>query len=275
MLVLPVLMCLLLLRVSNCSPGQGCMQWDLSGEDVCCISCRPGNYLVSECGEDPSTLCAPCRPNMFAPSQTADKCQHCNQCIDPQVTVSSCTNSTDTVCRCKKGFLCGNQQCSFCVEECGKGQEPTSDRSCRPCPPGTFNDRTHQKCKAWTRCPNQIMEKHGDAFSDSKCGNVSVLPVAIQEKNEPRPDQTSGGLSVILFSAFGTAVFVLLIVVMFMTLAQAKHKKATEPRTSEETVTKIPIPYTPTDDPATLRAVECSFHEAEQEQGSSSESLLP
>lgn len=47
---------------------------------------------------------------------------------DPQVQVKPCTASTDSVCGCKEGFRCGDQQCRYCVMECSKGEEPTYTR---------------------------------------------------------------------------------------------------------------------------------------------------
>lgn len=41
-----------------------------------------------------------------------------------QFLKKACTKSKDTECDCRAGFRCGDDHCSFCVEECGKGQEP-------------------------------------------------------------------------------------------------------------------------------------------------------
>ncbi|KAJ0064401.1 hypothetical protein NL108_006409 [Boleophthalmus pectinirostris] len=278
MLVIPVLMGLcLLVRVSNCGLAEGCRHWDKRGDRVCCLACYPGYHIVSQCGSDPRALCTPCRPNTFTTSTSAQRCDRCTQCIDPQVTLAECTKSKDTVCGCKKGFLCGNQQCSFCIEECGKGQQPTDDRSCVPCPSGTYNDQIHQKCKPWTGCSsNQIMVTKGNASSDNECENISVMPVAKvpAPKDSHRPE-SAGNLSIILCTIFGVAVPSFLIVVIIMALAQVKYKKPAQPEKPEKAVTKSTIIRTPTDDPMTLIAIECSFHEAEQERGSSAESLLP
>uniref|UniRef100_A0A3P8TV52 Tumor necrosis factor receptor superfamily, member 9a n=1 Tax=Amphiprion percula TaxID=161767 RepID=A0A3P8TV52_AMPPE len=147
---------------------------------VCSVCMFVGNRIVHKCGKDPKELCTPCEPGKFI-LEFKDRCDRCTRCLGAQVHVKDCTATSDTVCGCKKGQTCGNTQCSFCVDTCGKGQEPTSDRSCRPCPDGTYNDQSHSKCKPWsTKCPKpyQKIEK-GDAFTDIKCVNVSVPSVNV------------------------------------------------------------------------------------------------
>ncbi|KAM7405071.1 hypothetical protein PAMP_012359 [Pampus punctatissimus] len=169
---------------------RGCLKWVHKGNNVCCEECYPGNRLVRNCGPSPKDLCTPCA----------------------QVLVKECTATTDTKCGCQDKLICGDALCSFCIKNCGKGEEPTEQRSCRPCPNGTFNDQSNQKCKPWsTKCPNpdQVIVARADAFNDIRC-NASVSAITIPKQH---------------------------------------------------------------DDPETLIAIECSFHEAQQEQGSSSESL--
>lgn len=261
----------LLMQCISCSSGQtdsGCLQWVQDGNNVCCKACRPGNRMVSACGPSPKNLCTPCEPNKFIVNPTDGSCKLCTQCVGAQVLVKKCTATTDTVCGCRDGLACGDAHCSFCVTKCGKGQEPTEERSCRPCPEGTFNNQTHQKCKSWsTRCPNpgQKIVAEGDALSDIKCADVSVRPVTRPEQ----PDQPEPAWPLVL--SVGTSLFLvacsfILIIIVTMKIRQKRKK-------TKMTITKTPIIRTPTDDPRTLIAVECSFHEAQQEQGSSSESL--
>ncbi|MEQ2256800.1 hypothetical protein ILYODFUR_027828 [Ilyodon furcidens] len=162
----------------------GCKKWSPIGDTFVCNECHPGNYLVKKHGRTPTELCTPCENGTFTEKTDDKECYICRQCVGALVHLKDCTPKSDTQCACKKGLVCGNEKCTYCVDECGKGYEPDSNnRSCRPCPEGTFNDKIHQKCKPFST-------------------------------------------------------------------------------------------RTPTDDPRTLIAIECSFHEAQQEQGNSTESLI-
>lgn len=258
----------LLVHSGLADANRGCLQWTKNGENVCCTSCYPGNHLVRECGLDPKDLCKPCGPGLYTVNLKDDRCTRCTQCLDPQVEVKKCTPSADTVCGCKEGLLCGNDICSFCVDKCNKGQEPTADRSCRPCPHGTYNNQSHQKCKPWsTRCPypHQVIVAKGDAFSDIKCENTSVMSVDLPD---PRGEQNETAHIIVLtcIACLAFLGFIIIIMALSIQLKQKKSVKADK---------KTPIIRTPTDEPRTLIAIECSFHEAQQEQGSSSESLIP
>lgn len=92
----------------------------------------------------------------------------------------------------------------------------------------------------------------GDAFTDIRCVAVSE-PESVVTKDESAWPMV-----------FPVVVgIVLMIVIVAIATALSKNKKKPSK----------PIIRPPTDDPQTLIAIECSFHEAEQEQGSSSESL--
>lgn len=299
-LILWVMSLSLLVHGCLCSIGEtqtGCLRWTANGDkDVCCHECHPGNHFIRKCGKDPKELCTPCDPGTFILG-FKNRCTRCTRCLGAQVQLKECTATSDTVCGCKKGLTCGDARCSFCVETCGKGQEPTSDRSCRPCPDGTFNDQIHSKCKPWsTKCPKpyQKMEK-GDAFTDIKCVNVSVPSVnhptkpntPVNHPTEPDPSvnhptkpdipvnrsvkpEDTEQLWPLVLSALTSAVLLAFIIIVIIAVTVRPLKKGKKPA---KTITKTPIIRTPTDDPRTLIAIECSFHEAQQEQGSSTESL--
>ncbi|XP_054465599.1 tumor necrosis factor receptor superfamily member 9a [Anoplopoma fimbria] len=260
----------LLLQGCLCSVGQndkGCMRWTPKGEDVCCDECHPGHRLYKDCGPRPTELCIPCEPGTYTESSKSYMCKRCTQCVGAQVYVKQCTTTSDTKCGCREGLICGDVPCSFCIKKCDKGEEPAAKRSCRPCPDGTFNDQIHQKCKPWsTKCPNteQKIMARGDALNDIKCANVSIGTVS----NPKKPDPTENALPLVLTVIISIVLMAFGIIITIIIMAKKIFQKS-----EEEGEKPIQIIRTPTDDPTTLIAIECSFHEAQQEQGSSSESL--
>ncbi|XP_010736399.2 tumor necrosis factor receptor superfamily member 9a [Larimichthys crocea] len=265
----------LLAQCCLCSVEQvGCLKWRQDGNNVCCDACHPGNRLVRECGPSPKDLCKPCEPKRFTTNPKDYRCKQCTQCVGALVLVKECTSTTDTQCGCKEGLMCGDAVCSFCIKRCDKGQEPTENRSCKSCPEGTFNNQIHQKCKPWSKCPG-VIESRGDAFNDVKCANVSVEPVIKPAKPDDQ-EQTWPLVVSVATSVFLIAFTIVTIVVVTVKIHQKRQKTKKLNRKTpivKTPIVKTPIIRTPTDDPATLIAIECSFHEAQQEQGSSSESL--
>ncbi|XP_034392727.1 tumor necrosis factor receptor superfamily member 9-like [Cyclopterus lumpus] len=266
----------LLLQGCWCSVGQqdrGCMTWTTNEDNVCCEACYPGHHLAKDCGPSPKDLCVPCEHGTFSGKSKNKSCTRCAQCVGAQVYVKQCTATSDTQCGCKEGLTCGDDRCSFCVKRCDRGQEPTEKRSCRTCPAGTFNDQSHQMCKPWsTKCPDpeQMIVAMGDAFFDITCANVSGGLVHKPKK----PDPTEQSWPLVLSVVTSVALMAVGIIITISSI-MAKKRKAGE----EKPIPKTPIIRTPTDDdddddndPRTLIAVECSFHEAKQERGSHSES---
>uniref|UniRef100_A0A8C7KHJ7 Tumor necrosis factor receptor superfamily, member 9a n=1 Tax=Oncorhynchus kisutch TaxID=8019 RepID=A0A8C7KHJ7_ONCKI len=202
-LVLRVLCISMLTLCCLSSTGEiGCKQWTTSAgsPDVCCERCNPGNRLMTRCGPDPEKLCVPCRNETYTTDGTSQSCLRCTQC-GAQFLKAACTKSKDTECDCRAGFRCGDDHCSFCVEECGTGQEPLpirthgklSPRSCRNCPEGTFNDKIHEKCKSWrtrldlTPPPCKLLMPHlGSLSSLSSCFWSSSSPKRSQRRQPPR-----------------------------------------------------------------------------------------
>nr|XP_046221659.1 tumor necrosis factor receptor superfamily member 9a [Oncorhynchus gorbuscha]XP_046221660.1 tumor necrosis factor receptor superfamily member 9a [Oncorhynchus gorbuscha] len=269
-LVLRVLCISMLTLCCLSSTGEiGCKQWTTSAgsPDVCCERCNPGNRLVTRCGSDPEKLCVPCRNETYTTDGTSHSCLRCTQCVGgAQFLKAACTKSKDTECDCRAGFRCGDDHCSFCVEECGTGQEPLpAARSCRNCPEGTFNDKIHEKCKSWrTSClhPSEHIVAVGDAVSDSKCGIANIVTPEVNTLPSTQADPE--GLFWAISASFG--VFILLIVLFLVIIITKKKPEKTAPK--EPTLTEL---TPPTDEPRSL--VVTSFHHPQQEQGSSSEIL--
>ncbi|XP_076874573.1 tumor necrosis factor receptor superfamily member 9a [Brachyhypopomus gauderio] len=271
------IMTVLSLLYSTEGLSEGCDDWELSGSDaVCCLKCKPGNRMVKPCGGDPKTLCTPCSNGTYITHLTRQYCSRCRQCWGIQFEVQACTATTDTKCGCKANFRCGDDQCTFCVEECGKGSEPTPKRACRKCPYGTFNDKTHSACKPWSKsCPEgHVLVDKGDAFSDVKCSRIqaptmeslsSHTQINISEdkvKKQPEDEMTwllfIGGIGAFV------GVFTLSLSLMYIRrkIKGEKEKPTTETLPQEELTIMIVEPDE-----------SCSYHQPEQEQGGSSESI--
>ncbi|XP_056129967.1 tumor necrosis factor receptor superfamily member 9a [Lampris incognitus] len=259
-------------RAAETHGSCGKWDWNETKQQVCCNRCHPGNRLVKQCSSNMEDLCTPCETNTYTLDPTQYSCLVCTQCVDPQIVEKPCTRETDTVCKCKAGLKCGNQKCSFCVKECGRGEEPEK-RSCKPCPDGTFNDQIHQKCKRRsTSCPHpdESIVDQGTATSDIKCQIISQPPLNFTVRTTRRGNPAAW--SALEFSLMILCLSLLSLgVLSFIVINAAKISKIFNK--TKKTTRKTAIIRTPTDDPRTLIAVECSFHEAQQENGSSSESL--
>ncbi|XP_052449950.1 tumor necrosis factor receptor superfamily member 9a [Carassius gibelio] len=246
---------------SSLGADTGCKDWNFKEDrEICCNECKPGNRLVEYCGTDPEKLCTPCEPGTYV-NGVEFFCKRCAQCIGNQFTYKACTISSDTVCGCKEGYLCGNDKCSFCVEECKVGEEPTKERSCRKCPEGKFNDKIHSMCKEWTAvsCPDGQTLVKGNVTSDSTCINLEPLSAVKTNQKEQ-----INWLPV--FIAAGMAV--LFIIGSVVAYVNAKYKTEKKPKTD--------TPDQDDSDVSSIMIVEqedCSFRHPEQEQGSSSESI--
>ncbi|KAG7477697.1 hypothetical protein MATL_G00072410 [Megalops atlanticus] len=235
---------------SVCGVEKGCARWN-SAEDgnVCCELCRAGNRLVTKCGPDPKELCVPCEDGTYTNFPGVEICQSCTQCIGVQIVKQECTSFNDTVCDCGTGYLCGDAKCSFCHEECKKGQQPLPNR--------TFNDKIHSKCVPWSkRCPqlNQEIVKNGTAVSDIVCA--------------PKSNENKDGSEWMVVAIAGICLCLAIVMALSLLLRHMKKKKLT--MTMEKAVPQILIPEGRR---WVVKQEECSFCFPQQEQGSSLESV--
>ncbi|KAG7318825.1 hypothetical protein KOW79_017299 [Hemibagrus wyckioides] len=245
----------------------GCEDWTFSSSsssEVCCRRCKPGNRLVTKCDMDVKVLCTPCENGTYTDNNNAMFCKKCTECIKPLRMKKRCTASSDTVCECIEGFQCGDEACSFCVQQCGKGEEPTEHRDCRPCPAGMFNSQIHHHCMKWSsscRSPDQQIVAEGTAISDIVCADLKpTMPNEIP----PKTDSKDPGMKLVI-----AIICACLIISSAMPLCVAMYFKR------EKTVK---MPLGPAETPAGPMLVpepeQCSFCFPQEEHGSHSSLLL-
>lgn len=129
----------------------------------------------------------------------------------------------------------------------------------------------HQKCKPWqtSKCSllGKVIVEKGTAFSDVKCSNTSAVDTSSTKRRVPDEQDIWGAWSLVLY-----VVLVSMVLILISSVIAVKIPKKATKKTKIPPEKKLP-PEIPIDDPRTLIAVECSFHDAYQEQGSSMESL--
>ncbi|XP_006134960.2 tumor necrosis factor receptor superfamily member 10B-like [Pelodiscus sinensis] len=119
--------------------------------DYCCKYCPAGTYVANHC-KIPHTegVCSHCRDgeDYTAHANGLDECMPCKLCKEDQVTVRTCTSTSDTECQCKPGYFCPTQGCEMCYRcksKCPEGKETvqkcnaTVDLECDHPPKGTEN----------------------------------------------------------------------------------------------------------------------------------------
>lgn len=252
--------------------------------NVCCVECHEGNRLVERCGRNPADLCVPCKNGTFAETKSSRLCRSCNQCANPLEVQTPCTLTADTVCRCRTGFVCANEDCSVCSRICEPGQQRVRGR-CEKCPEGMFNNQPNGLCAPWTKCPpGFVVIQSGTTLTDNKCDISNEItpivkrstPQIIEIHNSKKPeDKDDWGIPAVLTV---TGVFIVLVIIAIFCMILRAHankapqkQPAVQPPKTPESVRHLPVEE------------ECSFCQPQQEQGSiesistqdSLEKLLP
>ena len=113
-------------------PGSGaevCGEGEYLHEDICCMLCPAGTYVAQHCRIPHSRgKCASCTEgrDYTAHANGLEECLLCRQCKDDQITLRTCTVTSDTECQCHQGYFCpaeGCEICQRCTETCPEGRE--------------------------------------------------------------------------------------------------------------------------------------------------------
>ncbi|XP_061434013.1 uncharacterized protein LOC133359582 isoform X2 [Lethenteron reissneri] len=83
---------------------------------LCCERCKPGQFVENRCTENKGpTTCREC-PNGYytAVENYESRCRKCKECEEGEEIVQTCTESSNTLCRCKAGF---HRVDEFCTQD--------------------------------------------------------------------------------------------------------------------------------------------------------------
>ncbi|XP_004070984.1 tumor necrosis factor receptor superfamily member 26 [Oryzias latipes] len=177
------------------------------------------------------------------------------------------------------------------VERCGLRPADL----CKPCEPGTFTvNPLDYRCYLCNACIGaQVQVKNCTARADTVCkciegyhcensecsrcqknNQTTSKPLDNDSTEVPvdqvisRPPENTWTIFPVLIVG---AILMTIFITFFIAAAVIIKKRGKKAKMQNP---QFPIVRTPTDDPRTLIAIECSFHEAQQEQGTSTESLI-
>ena len=111
-----------------------------------CGVCPPGHFVEKECTGTSNRICKPCPLGTYMDKASlTNKCHKCKKCSGLQEVSSECTATTNTKCKCSKGYYFHTElaicyPCSSCKEGTGVSKECslTSDTVCEVCKVGIF-----------------------------------------------------------------------------------------------------------------------------------------
>ncbi|XP_055084078.1 tumor necrosis factor receptor superfamily member 6 [Periophthalmus magnuspinnatus] len=125
------LLCLLplvdLIASLECSSTQ--YAWPSGNPQFCCDKCKPGTYIKSRDKTTCTIDCRPCTGNLYTDTYNAKECKNCGDCDKENMEeVVSCRSTHAIECRCKAGFNCGDDECSYCTETPATAAPSTATR---------------------------------------------------------------------------------------------------------------------------------------------------
>ncbi|XP_031600135.1 tumor necrosis factor receptor superfamily member 23 [Oreochromis aureus] len=92
-------------------------KWPHNSYELCCEKCPAGEFVAKRSPTTCYRTCEPCGPGKYTTSYNAAMtCDFCDSCNKPNMEVKTECNAThNTVCTCKAGYKCGDQDCKECV----------------------------------------------------------------------------------------------------------------------------------------------------------------
>ncbi|XP_076125302.1 uncharacterized protein LOC143104853 [Alosa pseudoharengus] len=114
----------------------------------------------------------------------------CDACTQPcsakhLVEIKACSINTNRVCHCAKGYYCPEPQNFSCVFDC------------KPCPPGTFSNKTSldPSCHPYTDCKGRGVITEGTATQDRVCVDATTPLSSTTSKSTSGGDATTTRLT--------------------------------------------------------------------------------
>ncbi|XP_048111348.1 tumor necrosis factor receptor superfamily member 21 isoform X2 [Alosa alosa] len=114
----------------------------------------------------------------------------CDACTQPcsakhLVEIKACSINTNRVCHCAKGYYCPEPQNFSCVFDC------------KPCPPGTFSNKTSldPSCHPHTDCKGRGVITEGTATQDRVCVDATTPLSSTTSRSTSGGDATTTRLT--------------------------------------------------------------------------------
>ncbi|XP_017270919.1 tumor necrosis factor receptor superfamily member 1A [Kryptolebias marmoratus] len=188
----------------------------VSARNVCCNKCPAGFKLKSECpGEGQRSNCELCPERQFNDKiNHFPNCRKCRVCKESnfEYEVSPCKNDRNAVCRCMDGYYkhvidSGTYDCLRC-KECRENER--KNQTCTPerntvCECKENYHRVKNKCEPCRNCT-------------TNCANLCVKVTQVTEAPKGKHN-----LIINIIAGSAAVVFVLLVVVVFITFVATKR----------------------------------------------------
>uniref|UniRef100_UPI0037E9A3F2 tumor necrosis factor receptor superfamily member 4 n=1 Tax=Semicossyphus pulcher TaxID=241346 RepID=UPI0037E9A3F2 len=128
-------------------------------------NCPDGHIIIS---------CAVCFEGFYRPNNY-EKCKVCTRCdvASGSSEIAACTQTINTKCQCRGGFVLSDTDSSTCKCEAGFGKK---DGECSKCDDGYFSNHINSPCRKWQECKAGVITK-GTETTNVICNKESKTDV--------------------------------------------------------------------------------------------------